>query len=181
MTNEINGKGGSDSLRFFKDWVIPIAVALFVAVIIHKFLIFKVYIPSESMYPALTNGDHLFVKRIYNYDKIKRQDIIVFNFKEGGKEELLIKRVIGLPGDTVKIDNQGKVFINGEELNEPYVKNESNLAGEFKVPEGKYFFLGDNRSNSYDSRRWKDPFIDKNDIKGKAFVRVYPFNRIGLF
>ena len=181
MNNEIKGEDTSTSLSFFKDWVIPIAVALLIAVIIHKFLIFKVYIPSESMYPTLTKGDHLFVKKVYNYDKIKRQDIIVFNFKEDGKDELLIKRVIGLPGDTVKIDNQGKVFVNGEELNEPYIKNQSNLSGEFKVPEGRYFFLGDNRSNSKDSRFWKDPFIEKNEIQGKAFVRVYPFNRIGLF
>ena len=181
MNNEIKGEDTSTSLSFFKDWGIPIVLALFVVLVIHKFLIFKVKITSESMYPALTNGDHLFVKRIYNYDKIKRQDIIVFNFKEDGKDELFIKRVIGLPGDTVKIDNQGKVFVNGEELNEPYIKNQSNLSGEFKVPEGRYFFLGDNRSNSKDSRFWKDPFIEKNEIQGKAFVRVYPLNRIELF
>lgn len=181
MSKGINQNGNSEIGVFFKEWIIPVGIALIVAFVIHKFLIFKVYIPSESMYPALTKGDHLFVKKIYNYSKIERKDILVFNFKEDEKEELLIKRVIGLPGDNIKIDNRGKVFVNGEELEEPYVENKSNLPGEFKVPEGKYFFLGDNRANSYDSRRWKNPFIDQSDIKGKAFIRVYPFNRIGLF
>ncbi|MEW8956647.1 signal peptidase I [Clostridium sp.] len=184
MSKEDSKSIKSISGSLVKDWIIPIAAAVIISILINKFLLFKVYIPSESMYPTLTEGDHLFVTKIYNYSKIERGDILVFDFKEGinngEKEELLIKRVIGLPGDNVEIKDGGKVFINGEELNEPYVENPSNQTGSFTVPSGKYLFLGDNRANSYDSRSWRNPYIDEEDIKGKAQVRVYPFNRLGF-
>lgn len=163
--------------KFFFEWIVPIVSALIIAMIINKFLLFKVYIPSESMVPTLKIGDQLFVTKIYDTDKIKRGDIIVFYSDE--LNDLLIKRVIGLPGEIVDIKDGGKVYINGDLLDEPYVKNTDPKGGTFKVPEGKYLFLGDNRSNSKDSRWWKNPYIDKSDIKGKAQIRVYPFDRIG--
>ena len=87
--------------NFFTEWVVPILIALVLAFLINKFLIFKVKIPSESMVPTLNVGDRLFVTRIYNPEKLKRGDIVVFHSDE--KNEDMIKRLIGLPGDKVVI------------------------------------------------------------------------------
>lgn len=164
-------------IAFFLDWVVPVIAAIIIAVLIKQFLIFKVYIPSGSMIPTLNEGDQLFVTRVYNLDNLERGDIVVFNSEE--LEDVLIKRLIGLPGDKIEINN-GTVSVNGEELEEDYVKNNDNYNGEFEVPEGKYFFLGDNRAISYDSRKWKDHYIDGSEIKAKAQIRVYPFSDFGF-
>lgn len=163
--------------NFFTEWVIPIAIAMALALLIKQFLIFKVYIPSGSMIPTLNEGDQLFVTRVYNLDNLKRGDILVFDSDE--LDDVLIKRLIGLPGDKIKIVS-GTVYVNGEELEEDYVKNSDHVSGEFEVPEGKYFFLGDNRAISYDARRWENPYIDGSDIRAKAQVRVYPFSDFGF-
>ncbi|ATD54138.1 signal peptidase I [Clostridium chauvoei] len=167
---------GIPTKGFFYEWGIPIIVAVLLALAINKYVIFKAYIPSESMVPTLNVDDRLFVSRVYNLDKLKRGDIIVFYSEE--LQEDLIKRLIGLPGDEIKIVN-GSVSVNGEVLVENYIGAHDNFNGEYKVPEGKYFFLGDNRLWSKDSRYWINPYIDGQDIKGKAQVKVYPFDEIG--
>lgn len=169
-------KKGDWKKSLFSDWVIPIGIAIVLAVLINKFVLYKVYIPSESMVPTLNIGDRLFVTRVYNPENLERGDIVVFDSQE--LKEKLIKRLIGLPGDNIKIEN-GKVFVNGTELKEDYIGTQDNFSGEFNVPEGKYFFLGDNRYHSSDSRRWNNPYIDAKDIEAKAQVRVYPFSDFG--
>lgn len=161
---------------FLYEWGIPIIIAVILAVCINKFIVFKVYIPSESMVPTLNVYDRLFVTRVYNEEKFQRGDILVFDSKELG--EKLIKRLIGLPGDRIIIEN-GVVAVNGEVLVEDYIGNTDRFNGEYLVPEGKYFFLGDNRLWSKDSRYWINPYIDGEDIKGKAQLKVYPFSDIG--
>ncbi|MCR4943073.1 MAG: signal peptidase I [Clostridium sp.] len=173
----LDSKSEKKKGNFFFDWIVPIIVAVVIALFIKNFLFFKVYIPSGSMIPTLNEGDQLFVSKVYNTDKLERGDIIVFDSKE--LDDVLIKRLIGLPGDKIKITN-GTVYVNGEKLQEDYVKNNDNFSGEFEVPEGKFFFLGDNRSNSYDSRRWQDPYIDASCIKAKAGLKVYPFSDFGF-
>lgn len=164
-------------IKFTRDWIIPIVISIILAFLINKFLIFKACIPSESMVPTINKHDRLFVSRIYNYDNIKRGDILVFYSNEF--QQLFIKRVIGLPGDKVEIF-KGIVEINGEIINEDYVKNNDfNYTGSFTVPYESYLFLGDNRSNSKDSRFWRNPYINKKDIKGKAWIRVYPYKNFG--
>ena len=162
--------------KFFYDWIVPVAIAVVIALLINKLLLFKIYIPSESMVPTLRIGDQLFVTKIYNKDKIQRGDILVFYSEE--LDELLIKRTIGFPGEEVEIKNNGEVYINGRKLEEPYVVHESSKGGKFKVPEGHLLFLGDNRANSRDSRYWDNPYISMNNVKGKARIRVFPFKRI---
>lgn len=159
------------------EWVYPVIIAIILAFIINKFIIFKIQIPSGSMIPTINIGDNLFAHRVYNVKNLDRGDLVVFKFAP--KDELYIKRLIGLPNDIISIAN-GVVSINGEILEENYVKNQLDFNGEYIVPEGKYFFLGDNRFNSTDSRFWENPYIDAKDIKGKAFVKVYPFNDIGF-
>lgn len=163
--------------NFFFDWVIPIFIAIVLAICINKFLIFKVYIPSSSMVPTLNVGDRLLVTRVYNPEKLQRGDIVVFDSDE--LNETVIKRLIGLPGDTIKIDGTA-VYVNGKKLDEPYVEYPLESYGTYKVPEGKYFFLGDNRANSNDSRFWKDPYIDADKIQGKAQIKIYPLSQIGF-
>lgn len=180
MEDKIVEDGGKKLIGlkgFLYDWVLPVVLALIATLIINKYLLFKVYIPSESMKPTLEKGDQLFVTRVYNLEKLKRGDVVVFYSNELG--DTLIKRLIALPKDEVEI-KEGRVFINGEETTEDYVKNPSVYNGNFTVPEGKFFFLGDNRANSADARYWTNPYIDGSDIKGKAQVRVYPFSRMGV-
>lgn len=157
-------------LKLFYDWIIPIICAIILACLINKFLVFQ--IPSESMVPTLEVGDRLFASRIYNEETLNRGDLIIFYSKE--KDELMIKRLIGLPNDNIVIDN-GIVSVNGEVLKEDYIQNQDYFIGEYTVPDGKYFFLGDNRGNSSDSRYWRNKYIDFSDIKGRAFIKVFPF------
>ncbi len=163
--------------KIIYDWILPILAAIVIAYLINTFLLFKVYIPSESMVPTLNKDDQLFVTKVYNRNNIKHGDVLVFYSHE--LQDLLIKRVIGLPGDKVEVKD-GIVYLNGEKLDETYVKYPSKKPGSFVVPEGKYLFMGDNRANSNDSRYWENPYIDGKDIRGKAQIRVYPFNRMGL-
>ncbi len=163
--------------NFFFDWVIPILIAVVLAIGINKFLIFKVYIPSSSMVPTLNVDDRLLVTRVYNPEKLQRGDIVVFDSDE--LNETVIKRLIGLPGDTIKIDGTA-VYVNGKKLDEPYVKYPLESYGTYVVPEGKYFFLGDNRANSNDSRFWNNPYIDADKIQGKAQIKIYPLSQIGF-
>ncbi len=95
-----------------------------------------------------------------------------------GKE--MVKRVIGLPNDKVEIDSDGKVFVNNQKLNETYINYPDNISGSFKVPEGEYFFLGDFRAHSFDSRKWENPFIPEDKILGEAKFILFPFNRMSM-
>ena len=165
-------KGG-----FFREWIIPIIAAIGIAILINKFLVYNVYIPSESMVPTLNVGDKLMVTRVYDTSKIKRGDIIVFYSEE--LSEVLIKRAVGLPGDHIIIHN-GIVNINGTDIKEDYVKNNESFDGVFDVPQNKFFFLGDNRSRSNDARRWINPFIDASNIQGRARIKFYPLKDFGI-
>lgn len=165
--------------KFIQEWVIPIGAALIIAFIIHTYIFFQIKVPSLSMYPTIKVGDRILVTRIYNKSKLKTGDIVVFQSQE--KNLTLIKRLIGTPGDEVKVNDAGDVYINGKKLDESYVINKSNISKDFKVPEGDYLFFGDNREVSDDARRWQNPYIDGKDIKGKAQVIVFPFKRFGKF
>ena len=161
-----------------REWTISIAIAFTLAILVRIFLIYKVYIPSSSMVPTLNPGDRLFITRVYKRENLKRGDVLVFHSDEGN--DTYIKRLIGLPGDKIEIKN-GLVIINGQELKEDYVKNQlKTYSNEFEVPDNKYFFLGDNRVKSNDSRLWVNPYIDGEDIQGKAQIKIYPFDDFGF-
>ncbi|GAB6168396.1 signal peptidase I [Clostridium carnis] len=158
------------------EYGILIIASLILALLINEFIIFKAYVPTSSMVPTLNVDDVLLVTRIYNKDVLQRGDIVVFYSKEN--DEHMVKRLIGLPGDYISIEN-GAVYINGELLKEEYVKNKDEFNGEYYVPEEEYFFLGDNRLISLDSRRWKDTYIKSEDIIGIVKFRIFPFKNIG--
>lgn len=158
-----------------KDIVIFFIIVLGISWFTNKFLFFKAYIPTGSMKPAIMEGDEVFVNKFFL--SVKRGDIIVFSHESS--EELLIKRVIGLPGEKIEIKN-GYVYANGNLIDEPYVKNNEILNKTFNVPEGHYLFFGDNRARSEDARKWENPYVSKENLEGKALFTIYPHERIGI-
>lgn len=164
--------------KLFKSWALYIAFAIIIALLIKKFLFFEILVPSGSMYPTIKPNDRILTTRIFNTATIKRGDILVFYSNE--YHEMMVKRVIGLPNDAVKINGDSSVFVNGKRLNEPYVKFPDARGGDYKVPNGEYLFLGDYREHSLDSRLWKDPFIPEKELQGKAVIILYPFNRASI-
>lgn len=137
-------------------------------------------IPTPSMLPTIQLQDRVVVDKIaFKFSEINRGDIIVFrppsDVDSSGTD--WIKRVIGLPGETVEIKN-GKVFINGSELTEAYEMEKPNYTyGPIIVPENSYFVLGDNRNNSLDSHYWG--VLPKDNIVGKALIKIWPLKSFG--
>ncbi len=172
---------GTSGLRSLVEWVVVVGGALVIALVIKTFLLQAFYIPSSSMVSTLNVGDRVLVNKLsYKVHDVHRGDIIVFERPEGEADSQitdLIKRVIGLPGDTVEGQN-GRVVINGEPLDEPYL-DEGVTTGDFPptdVPEGHLFMMGDNRGDSRDSRYFGT--IDEDTIVGRAFFRVWPLGDI---
>ena len=129
---------------------------------------------SSSMEPTLSIGDRIVTIKPSN---IQRKDIVVIKDPEGGKD-ILTKRVIGLPGETIEIRN-GYVYINGRRIDEPYIKEKPTYNLKKKIPGDSYFLLGDNRNESEDSSVWGP--VKKKLIVGKVILRYYPFKKIRLF
>ena len=159
------------------------ALAIVFALIITQF-IKPTLVRGASMYSTLEEGDYLIINRMsYKFKEPDHGDIIVFESdlkQDDGSIKDLVKRVIGVGGDHVVIENS-KVYVNDKELNEPYIHNEITEGDiDTVVPEGKVFVLGDNREISLDSRYEQVGFIDDSDILGKVVIRLYPFNKIGL-
>jgi len=163
--------------NLIKEWGMSLVVAIILYLLLTRFVFFSAQVPTPSMYPTIQDNDKMFVARIYNPENLKRGDIVVFYFKEKG--EKLVKRLIGLPGDKVEVKLDGSVYVNGEKLDELYVKNPGGIGGNYEVPSSSYFFLGDNRDNSLDSRYWSNPYIPSSDILGKAQFVYFPFSRFG--
>lgn len=165
------------------EWVKVFALAIVFAFIITQF-IKPTLVRGDSMYSTLEEGDYLIINRMsYKFKEPEHGDIIVFESdlqQDDGSNKDLVKRVIGVGGDTVKIENS-KVYVNGKELVEPYI-NDQITEGDIDtvVPEDSVFVLGDNREISLDSRYDSVGFINNSDILGKVFIRLYPFNKIGL-
>lgn len=171
----------SNLKEFVKELVIAIVIALLIMQVVKPTIV-----KESSMEPTLYENNYLLLARqIYRFEKPQRGDIIVFHsdlVTAGGKEKLLIKRIIGLPGDVITIAN-GNVYLNGNKLTETYIKD-GTTDGEiidFEVPEGELFVMGDNRLVSVDSRSAAVGTVKLDKVLGKAFVRLYPFNEIRLF
>jgi len=180
------------SNKFIQEWVIPFAVAGIVFLVLTKFVFFGIRVPTSSMVPTIEIGDRMFTTYIYNFENIKRGDIIVFKNDDASnrKEDYnkrYVKRLIGLPNEEIRIENDGTIYVDGVKLEESYVKNQVDIndiypgmnIGTFKVPEDAYFFLGDNRANSGDARYWKDPYVYKDELISKVRLRFWPLSSFG--
>ncbi len=166
-----------------KEWLIPIVTALVLAWVINTFVVFRIEVPTGSMIPTINLDDKIFVLKAYNKDNFERGDILVFESKElldkDGNPLLLIKRLIGLPGEHVELIN-GVLIIDGVIVEEPYVVNDYVFSGSFDVPEDHLLFLGDNRQTSNDARYWDNPYINQDEVIGKGGLRIYPLDNIGF-
>ena len=166
------------------NWVVYFICLLAVVFVINTFVVQRTMVSGDSMYPYLHNKDQLMMDKLsYRFHDPERFDIVVFPVVRDGKEEYYIKRVIGLPGETVQIID-GYVYINGEKLDENYGAEVMNDAGRAAEPitlgDDEYFVLGDNRNDSTDSRDPDVGVLKKRDLMGKAWLRIYPFNKFGL-
>ncbi|MDO5136175.1 MAG: signal peptidase I [Eubacteriales bacterium] len=166
---------GKDIYRRIAAYVGAAAAVLLGTVFLYTYILVSAVIPSESMENTMMTGDRIIGSRLaYKLGKDpERLDIVIFYAPDLEKTPY-IKRIIGLPGDCVEIKG-GKVYVNGEELEEPYIREEMDEEEdmEFHVPEGQYFMLGDNRNVSLDSRYWEDPFVEKEEIIAKAIFKYW--------
>lgn len=166
------------------DSFLPAIILCTICIILFKFVMLNGFIPSSSMEPTMNIGDGIIVNRLAygDEDMPNRGDVIVFRSEEYNGQ-YLIKRVIGLPGDTIELKG-GYCFVNGCKLVEDYVVGKTEISPNgrwcFEVPEGSVFLMGDNREHSADSRWWENPYVDKSDIMGKAvFQYSLPFSGNG--
>lgn len=173
------------------EWAIVIVGAIGLALLIKTFLFQAYYIPSPSMTPTLSEGDRILVNKLsYKLHSVNRGDLIVFDTPEAGGNDDLIKRVIGLPGEFVVVED-GRIEIDGGLLLEPYLPlntdinsfstpancvNRPNENSGCRIPDEHVFVMGDNRSNSRDSRFFGP--VPVEDVEGRAFIRVWPASKI---
>ncbi len=197
------------NMKAFREIVVDAIVIVGLVFLIRTFVISPYQVEGSSMCPTFNYendicesdlGEYLIVSKIhYILGNPERGDIVVFrppNLPKNREEEFFIKRVIGIPGDTIVIKS-GDVFVNDQKLEEPYLKGKKTYmpndeVGTFQVPEGKYFVMGDNRSNSTDSRvcfrdnvigackGGRTPFVTKEIMEGKSILTLFPFHRIGF-
>jgi signal peptidase I len=185
--------------RIAIDWIVTIAGAIAIVLAIKAWVVNPYRIPSSSMEPTLhcaRNGqgcearlsDRVLANRfIYHFRSPRRGEIIVFNTPPAAQEMCgasgtFVKRLVGLPGETVSEREGGNVFIDGKPLDETYLQAErlahDSTTGTWRVPQGEYFFMGDNRGESCDSRRWGS--VPRKNLIGKVFATYWPPNRISL-
>ena len=177
------GKSGSSVVREIISWVLVFVAAFVIAEVMNHFVIINARVPSASMESTILEGDRIMGWRFsYAFSEPERGDIVVFpnpNPVTDEEKQNYVKRIIGLPGETVRIED-GQVFINDEPLTEDYVKEPwKGGNGTYVVPEGCYFMMGDNRNNSNDARYWVNKYIKREDILGKVSFRYWPFSRFG--
>lgn len=160
-------------LKEIIDWVAVIVCAVVISFLINTFVIVNATVPTSSMESTIMAGDRVIGSRLYYLrHEPERGDIIVFDYPDD-PNILYIKRVIGVPGDHIEI-NGGKVYINGEVLEEPYLNvTTEGEWGPYDVPADSYFMLGDNRNDSADSRYWHNTFLTKEGIVGKAIFKYW--------
>lgn len=173
-------KQPKSKLREAVEFLIPIVVAVIIAIILKSVVFANAVVPTGSMLNTIHEGDRIIASRLaYVKEDPQRYDVIIFNYPDDEKQ-IYVKRVIGLPGETVQVVN-GVVYVtktDGEtiQLDDSFVTNctpEGNF-GPFEVPADSYFMMGDNRNSSWDSRFWDNKFVNKEKILGKVKFKYYP-------
>ena len=173
-----------DILGELGGWLVYILLIIGLTYLIITFVGQRTMVSGSSMETTLQDGDNLIVDKIsYRFRDPKRYDIIVFPYQYK-EDTYFIKRIIGMPGETVQITDKGEILINGEELVESYgrevIKDPGLASDPITLGEDEYFVMGDNRNYSKDSRFPDVGNIKRADIIGKAWLRIYPFDKIGF-
>ena len=163
-----------DWKKEIREWLVALAGAVVAGLLLTQFIIISIVVPSRSMQDTINPGDRIVGFRLsYLFSEPQRGDIVIFRYPDD-ETQFYIKRIIGLPGETVEVKD-GFVLIDGQPLDESYIKEKPNQdSGPWTVPEGCYFMMGDNRNNSNDSRAWINPFVKREKILGKAIFRYWP-------
>ncbi len=182
-----NGQIGAAMKKVLKEILstsLYLLVVLVITYLVIHFVGQRTQVQGESMEPMLQDGDNLIVDKItYHFKAPQRFDIIVFPFQYK-EDTYYIKRIIGLPGETVQITGEGTIYIDGEVLEEGYgrevIRDPGNAYSPVTLGEDEYFVLGDNRNNSSDSRSSSVGLIHRKDIIGRAWVRIWPFSKISV-
>ncbi len=173
-----------DVIKEIISVIINVLVCFFVVFLITHFVGQRTVVSGSSMEDTLSDGDNLIVDKIsYRFHDPERFDVVVFPYQYE-EDTYYIKRIIGLPGEVVRIDSAGVIYINGEAIEDNYgtetILNAGLANTEILLTQDEYFVLGDNRNNSTDSRFEQVGNIHGDDIVGKAWLRIYPFNDFGL-
>lgn len=173
----------TDLKKEILSWIFYLAFVALLTWLIITFVGQRTRVDGRSMMNTLSDGDNLIVEKIsYRFSDPKRFDIIVF--PPYNTKEYYIKRIIGLPGETIQIDEEGNIYINGEILEENYGAETIRSAGRAAEPitlgEDEYFVMGDNRNNSKDSRSQEVGNVKRSQIIGRAWLRIWPLNTIGF-
>ena len=176
-------EGKTGIVREVLSFFLYVAIVVGITFLIIHFVGQRTYVSGSSMENTLSDGDNLIVDKItYRFSDPKRYDIIVFPYQYE-ENTYFIKRIIGLPGETVQIVD-GTIYINGEVLDESYgrevMKNSGMAADPITLGDDEYFVLGDNRNDSTDSRDPSVGKIKRNQIIGRAWVRIWPLSKIGI-
>ena len=173
-----------DWKKEIKSFAFTLILTMSVVLVLKNFVIINAKVPTGSMENTIMPGDNLLGFRLaYLLEDPQRGDVIFFPFPDNEKDKY-VKRIIGLPGETVTITD-GKIYINDatEPLDEPYLKEEwvkETGPFVFEIPEDSYLCLGDNRNRSADAREWNNPYVTKEKIIGKAIFTYFPFDRWGF-
>lgn len=169
-------------LREIFEWIMVIVVAAALAFVVRTFIFEPVRVDGQSMMDTLTDGDYMVATKFdYLLSNPERYDIVICHYPNTSDGMYRVKRVIGLPGETVLLRG-GKLYINGEEMPQDFeMHSETADFGPLTVPEGSYFVLGDNRGNSKDSRYSMVGALERNMIKGHVRCVVFPFGHAQLF
>ncbi len=158
------------------SWIVVIVAAVLAALFINGYIIVHANVPTGSMLETIPENSRVIgLKLAYMFSEPQRYDVVVFPFPDD-EETLYVKRIIGLPGETIVIKD-GKVYVNGsdEPLDDSFIKEPSHFnGGPYEIPEGHYFMMGDNRNNSADSREWKNRYLERDKIIGKLIFSYYP-------
>lgn len=187
MDTASNGQesGGRKSAgRTILSYVIWLGAVLLLTFLLITFVAQRTDVNGTSMVPTLEDGDQLIADKLtYRFHDPERFDIIIFPYKYA-RNTYFIKRIIGLPGERVRIDMDGNIYINGEVLDEHYgaetIENPGLAFDEIQLGDDEYFVLGDNRNVSEDSRYPDVGNIKRKDIIGRAWLRIYPFSKFGV-
>jgi len=174
--NNTNKKYNDNTLaREVMEWIVSIIVAVALVLVIHNYIGQLVRVEGASMQPTLYTDQRVLVTKIpyWNDENIERGDIVITKYP--GSRENFVKRIIALPGDTIRITD-GILYINDTAIDEPYIKEEMySDYTETLVPEGYYFVMGDNRNNSKDSRSSSVGALPRDMIQGRAYAILWPF------
>jgi len=184
--------------QWIREGLVVLVIAVGLAVVMRTFVVQTFFIPSGSMVPTLQVGNHIVVDKLsYHLHGVERGDIVVFarpsdEHCAGAPVSDLVKRVIGLPGETISLNGRGYVEIDGKRLDETWLPasvqgtsyagppgKSFNLARPYKIPASDYFVMGDNRTDSCDSRFWGP--ISRSEIVGKVDFRIWPLSALTLF